>query len=91
LKEKIFIISGIRKFIAAFLCRYLDISHDDEDEIALTYKDPEQTLHQLMKSLPNLTSLDISGTNLGGLQSTEHSSHRLLPQGDKSPLPCLRV
>ena len=49
--------------------RHLDISQTDK--ILGTYKCPNHSLKSLVSSLPNLTSLDISGTNLAGTGSYE--------------------
>ncbi|XP_064649443.1 protein zer-1 homolog [Lineus longissimus] len=66
--------------------RFLDISHEDEDETTINYKEPEKALRHLVTSLPNLTSLDISGTNLAGLESMEQIDHRLFTPADGKTL-----
>jgi Zyg-11 family protein len=45
--------------------RYLDISSSN-DRYGHGYKHPNKQLAIIVTSLPNLTSLDISGTNLAG-------------------------
>ncbi|KAI1309475.1 Protein zer-1 -like protein [Halotydeus destructor] len=50
--------------------RYLDISASN-DRYGHGYKHPDEQLSELVVSLPNLTHLDISGTNLAG-QRCEH-------------------
>ncbi|XP_067009020.1 protein zer-1 homolog isoform X2 [Anabrus simplex] len=51
--------------------RHLDISQSSEKYG--TFRNENQTLATLVESLPNLTSLDISGTNLAGTGVAEHS------------------
>lgn len=50
--------------------RHLDIS-TSSDGISHQFQDPELALTQLMNSLPDLASLDITGTNLAGLRQDE--------------------
>ena len=45
-------------------CRHLDLSHSDER--SGQYPDADALLASVAESLPALTSLDISGTNLAG-------------------------
>ena len=45
-------------------CRHLDISQSEEK--FGVYAEPNKMLSKLVENLPNLTSLDISGTNLAG-------------------------
>lgn len=44
----------------------LDISQTESFPDQGVYKDENKTLAQIIKCLPNLMSLDISGTNLAG-------------------------
>ena len=50
--------------------RHLDISNHQET----TYVEPNKILTRLVENLPNLASLDISGTNLAGTGSYESAS-----------------
>ncbi|XP_023223451.1 protein zer-1 homolog [Centruroides sculpturatus] len=59
--------------------RHLDVSQCNEKRGH--YKYPNQTLRQIVESLPHLTSLDISGTNLAGSGVQERES----PQKESSP------
>lgn len=52
--------------------RVLDISQSNEKHG--TFRNENQVLATLVESLPNLTSLDISGTNLAGTGVAEHGS-----------------
>ena len=57
----------------------MDISHSDE-KLGI-YTEPNRTLAALVESLPNLTSLDISGTNLGGtgvFEATKDCDHETM-------------
>jgi hypothetical protein len=64
--------------------RHLDLSNGSDDiEIPIHYEDPEEHLRYLVDSLPALTSLDISGTNLAGFQTPEAVSHKLGPEETK--------
>lgn len=47
-----------------FLFRFLDVSQANQKYGV--FESPDATLANLVSSLPNLTSLDISGTNLSG-------------------------
>ena len=40
------------------------------------YSEPEKNLSYLVSSLPELKNLDLSGTNLVGLQEIQEVSHR---------------
>lgn len=51
--------------------RHLDISQSKEKNG--TFRNENLTLARLVENLPNLTSLDISGTNLAGTGVAEHS------------------
>ena len=48
-----------------------------DQRVPTNYKDPERILTKLMDGLPDLISLDISGTNLAGEKATTPESHRL--------------
>lgn len=48
-----------------YILRFLDISTSN-DRHGQSYKDPDKQLLKLVNSLPHLTHLDISGTNLAG-------------------------
>ena len=54
----------------SFPFRHLDISNHQET----IYVDPNRILARLVEGLPNLESLDISGTNLAGNGSYESAS-----------------
>lgn len=47
-----------------FVIRHLDISQSEEGQGM--YERENQVLKSIVEALPNLTSLDISGTNLAG-------------------------
>ncbi|XP_013781312.1 protein zer-1 homolog [Limulus polyphemus] len=74
--------------------RHLDISQFGE-QYSL-YDDPNQILRKIIESLPHLTSLDISGTNLAGpcvqerLTPEELSSDRNMTPVPLSDIPGLR-
>ncbi|KAK3607228.1 hypothetical protein CHS0354_031725 [Potamilus streckersoni] len=74
--------------------RHLDISqgNDDTFNVPVRYSHPEAVLAELVQSLPHLTSLDISGTNLAGINHVEPSSHRLKPKSstyiEEEPVSC---
>ena len=55
--------------------RHLDISQSTEN--ASIYRDPNETLAELVQNLPHLTSLDISGTNLAGRGKLPIRHHQL--------------
>eukprot|EP00095_Tigriopus_kingsejongensis_P005858 snap_masked-scaffold38_size502422-processed-gene-0.10 protein:Tk05858 transcript:snap_masked-scaffold38_size502422-processed-gene-0.10-mRNA-1 annotation:"zer-1-like protein" len=59
--------------------RHLDLSHHDDNQGA--FRAPNETLSFIVESLPNLTSLDISGTNLAG-RSAQTSKGK---SGDAGP------
>lgn len=48
-----------------------------DQRVPTNYKDPERILTKLMDGLPDLVSLDISGTNLAGEKAMTPESHRL--------------
>ena len=54
----------------SFHFRHLDISNNQET----IYADPNRILARIVEGLPNLVSLDISGTNLAGNGSYESAS-----------------
>ncbi|KAK7793806.1 hypothetical protein R5R35_013022 [Gryllus longicercus] len=72
--------------------RHLDISQSSEKHG--TFRNENLTLARLVENLPNLTSLDISGTNLAGTGVAEHSpnskehSDDSVPQTDIPGLSC---
>lgn len=73
------IISNICQVLKCFLLyfRHLDISQPTEKHGK--FVDENQTLLHLVQSLPNLESLDISGTNLAGTgEFTSHSNSQNL-------------
>lgn len=49
-----------------YLFSVLDISQTESYPDQGVYKDENKTLARIIKCLPNLMSLDISGTNLAG-------------------------
>ncbi len=56
--------------------RHLDISHSDDNKVG-EYGSPNRILARLVCSLTQLTSLDISGTNLAGTGAFESTSFDL--------------
>ena len=56
--------------LISFRFRHLDISNHNPTQ----YADPNKMLACLVEGLPNLASLDISGTNLAGTGSYESAS-----------------
>ncbi|KAL5011320.1 hypothetical protein ScPMuIL_009871 [Solemya velum] len=63
--------------------RHLDLSWGGED--TCKYTETEENMHYIMRNLPNLVSLDISGTNLAGLEKNKRESHR--PEVNRSTVP----
>ncbi|XP_050432826.1 protein zer-1 homolog [Adelges cooleyi] len=66
----------------------LDISQTESYPEQGVYKDENKTLALIVKSLPNLMSLDISGTNLAGKGTAEHPVGESL-SGKQSDIPGL--
>ncbi|KAG8175428.1 hypothetical protein JTE90_002858 [Oedothorax gibbosus] len=71
-------VSNVRDLITA-VCqiktlRHLDLSNTGED--VLLYDNPNQVLKTIVNNLPELVSLDISGTNLAGGRTQESSSSK---------------
>ena len=58
-------------------CSVLDIGQSDDDTALLFMGDITTLMSMLMSSLPSLTHLDISGTNLAGFFKDPPVSHRL--------------
>ncbi|XP_021355295.1 protein zer-1 homolog [Mizuhopecten yessoensis] len=69
---------GLRQIAKAKNLRHLDLSMVDEEP--WLYHAPEESMSELLESLPSLTSLDISGTNLAG-SKVKH------PHGDQAKHP----
>lgn len=71
-------LDNIVNTICKFVCklRHLDLGMLDQ-RVPTNYKDPERILTKLMDGLPDLVSLDISGTNLAGEKAMTPESHRL--------------
>lgn len=59
--------------------RHLDVSQGDDTTMFLPvqYPKPTERLQALIASMPNLRSLDVSGTNLAGYAPIYRTSHRL--------------
>ncbi|XP_033740370.1 zyg eleven-related protein 1-like [Pecten maximus] len=57
---------GLKQIAKVTNLRHLDISLLDEEP--RLYDAPEEGMSKLLESLPSLTSLDISGTNLAGMK-----------------------
>lgn len=59
--------------------RHLDVSQGDDTTMFLPvqYPKPTERLQALIAGMPNLRSLDISGTNLAGYAPVQKTSHRL--------------
>ncbi|XP_045198944.2 protein zer-1 homolog [Mercenaria mercenaria] len=59
--------------------RHLDVSQGDDTTMFLPvqYPKPTDRLQAIIASMPNLRSLDISGTNLAGYAPVQKTSHRL--------------
>ncbi|XP_052789748.1 protein zer-1 homolog [Mya arenaria] len=72
--------------------RHLDISQADDANwyLPVKYRNPEKRLSRLLEAMPNLQSLDISGTNLAGELPVDFSvSHRLEPKKqEEEPKQC---
>jgi Zyg-11 family protein len=66
-----------------FIFRHLDISQSGETK----YTEPNRMLSRLVESLPNLKSLDISGTNLAGTGVYESRSSGSSSDGESSSVP----
>lgn len=81
LQDSIEWICGIRTL------QHLDVSHSN-DKYGKFYK-PNLVLSKLILSLPNLVSLDISGTNLAGSGSAAHMSSAATSQGVRCDIPGL--
>ncbi|XP_021355291.1 zyg eleven-related protein 1-like [Mizuhopecten yessoensis] len=69
---------GLRQIAKAKNLCHLDLSMFDEEP--WLYNAPEKSMSELLESLPSLTSLDISGTNLAG-SKVKH------PHGDQAKHP----
>ena len=63
--------------------RHLDVSQGDDTTVFLPvqYDKPTEQLRRLVTSMPDLVSLDISGTNLAGFALIQPVSHKLEPRG----------
>jgi len=59
--------------------RVLDVGQSNDDSPYLFTGDTTAVMSMLMSSLPCLTHLDISGTNLAGFVKEQPESHRLTP------------
>ncbi|XP_060085593.1 protein zer-1 homolog [Ylistrum balloti] len=60
------VVTGLGQIAKAENLRHLDISAIVEEP--RMYEAPEESMNELLNSLPSLTSLDISGTNLAGVK-----------------------
>jgi len=65
-----------RQFLIGWFCRVLDVCCTIDDYPYLFSGDTTSLLSLLMSSLPHLTHLDISGTNLAGWIREQPMSHR---------------
>jgi len=65
-----------KQFLIGWFCRVLDVCCTIDDYPYLFSGDTTSLLSLLMSSLPHLTHLDISGTNLAGLIREQPMSHR---------------
>ena len=63
-------------WLIGWLCRVLDVCHTNDVDPYLFVGDIKSLMLMLMSSLPHLTHLDISGTNLAGWVREEPMSHR---------------
>ncbi|XP_068633065.1 protein zer-1 homolog [Battus philenor] len=78
----------IDRIVKLKLLRRLDLSHSNERHG--TYYNPNEVLNNIVESLPNLVSLDISGTNLAGSGSQAVYSVKQVPSNNAVPahVPC---
>ncbi|XP_069137036.1 protein zer-1 homolog [Argopecten irradians] len=71
---------GLKQIAKVENLRHLDISMLDEEP--WLYDSPEESMGELLQSLPSLTSLDISGTNLAGQKVTYGQGDKVKDQID---------
>ncbi|CAH1786643.1 unnamed protein product [Owenia fusiformis] len=65
--------------------RHLDISQGKEQHVL--YDEPEQRLRYIVNALPNLVSLDISGTNLAGMEPNDYLTKTLKFEEERQQYP----